>query len=212
MIQIDDAGSGSLIGGTCIGAIRVETGEYYYKIIPIEYYSKKSFKKKLYLEYVVDIIEDLFEKLDVPKDEPIEVCRGYMFDRLRKWFNKENYIYKSVKIEEPLQSRIEKSFEEYAISLGLPEDFITYTKYPFHFHTLLKWVYADKENRIKICKRGWKSWDKYGNLETTITIDKVLKNTYLCLKCGKKILEGNEIKKIEYISNRPTSVFIHANC
>ena len=37
MIQIDDSGSGSLIGGTCIGAIRVETGDYAYDFIPTQY-------------------------------------------------------------------------------------------------------------------------------------------------------------------------------
>ncbi len=31
MIQIDDAGSGSFVGGTCIGFYRPETNEYFLK-------------------------------------------------------------------------------------------------------------------------------------------------------------------------------------
>ena len=50
MIQIDDAGSGSLIGGTCIGAMRKETKEYYYDFIPIELYRTPSFHRKDYLD------------------------------------------------------------------------------------------------------------------------------------------------------------------
>ena len=36
MIHIDDAGSGSLIGGTCIGILRTNDNAYYYEIIPIK--------------------------------------------------------------------------------------------------------------------------------------------------------------------------------
>ncbi len=212
MIQIDDAGSGSLIGGTCIGIIRVETGEYLYEILPIKFYSNQTFKKKLYLDYVVEIIKRLFKKLNVKKDEPIQVCRGYMFDRLRKWLTKENYNYESVKIVDPLQTKIEKTFEKYAISLGLPEDYITYTKYPFHFHTLLKWVYSDYPNRVRLCKTGWKSWSKYGNLKTKVYPDNILKSNYICLKCGKHIADNSEVIIIEYESNRKHIIYIHSHC
>lgn len=46
MVLIDDSGSGSLIGGTCIGAIRTETMEYVYDFISIEFYNKENFKSK----------------------------------------------------------------------------------------------------------------------------------------------------------------------
>ncbi len=212
MIQIDDAGSGSLVGGTCIGAIRVETDEFFYEMIPIKYYSKKYFFKKEYLDYVVEIVKRLLKKLKHNKEELIKVCRGYMFDKLRKWFDRESYLYKSTKITEPLQTIIEKTFEDYAISLGLPEEYIRYTKYPFHFHTLLKWVYADYENRVKVCKTGWKSWMKYGHLETKVSIDYISKSKYVCMKCGELIKDNSQVKKIQYTSNRPSTIFIHSSC
>lgn len=46
MIQIDDAGSGSLIGGTGIGVMRAETREYYFDIIPLPYYQPPLFPEK----------------------------------------------------------------------------------------------------------------------------------------------------------------------
>ena len=212
MIQIDDAGSGSLVGGTCIGAIRVETKEFFYEVIPIKYYSEKYFKTKDYLDYVIEIVKRLLEKLNHKKDELIEVCRGYMFDRLRKWFAKKNYAFKSGKIGDPLQTVIEETFEQYTVFLGLPKEYIRYTKYPFHFHTLLKWVYADYENRVNLCKTGWKSWLKYGHLETKLSIDNVSKSNYVCLKCGKPIKDNSQVKKIQYISNRPSTIFLHSSC
>ncbi|WP_369813259.1 hypothetical protein [Caloranaerobacter sp. TR13] len=212
LIQIDDAGSGSLVGGTCIGAMRVETSEFYYDIIPIKYYSKENFKNKYYLEHVVTIVKDLFKKLNVDKNEKILVCRGYMFDNLRKWLSNKNYNYESVSIGEPLQTKIETTFEEYMIQLGLPMAFIRYTKYPFHFHKILKWVYADYENRYHLCKTGWKSWEKYGNLQTEVSIQFLNKSNFVCLKCGKSIPSNSVVKVIKYTSNKPTTIYLHKDC
>lgn len=212
MIQIDDAGSGSLIGGTIIGAMRLDTKEYYYKIIPLELYNHKNFKQKKYLDYVVEITINLFNLLNVPKDEEILVCRGYMFDNLRKWLINNDFNFTNTKIKDPLQSKIEKSFEEYSLSLGFPQEFISYTKYPFHFHRILKWVYADYDNRKKLCKIGWKSWQKYKNLKLDITYEKMKKNNYVCLKCNETIDKNSKVKIINYTSNKPNKIILHSRC
>lgn len=212
MIQIDDAGSGSLIGGTCIGVLRKETMEYYYDFIPIELYRNPSFYRKEYLEYVIKIINPIFKKLCVSKKEKIELCRGYMFDNLRQWLTKEGYEYTSCKIEEPLQDIIEKTFEEYCLKLGLYENCIRFNKYPFHFHTILKWVYADHENRKLLCKTGWKSWIKYGNLDVIEDEIIISKNNIICLKCGQSIPKGIKAKTIIYTTNKKTILFLHSNC
>ncbi len=212
MIQIDDAGSGSLIGGTCIGALRKETMEYCYDIIPIELYKDPAFNEKKYLDYVITITSNLLKQLNVDKKEEIHICRGYMFDNLRKWLLMENYNYLSCKIEEPLQSIIEETFENYCLNLGLFKNYIRFNKYPFHFHTILKWVYADYDNRKEFCKTGWKSWKKYGNLDTMIYETTAQKNNIICLKCGKPIIIKSEVKAITYTSNRKTTVLVHKNC
>lgn len=212
LILIDDAGSGSLIGGTIIGAMRYETKEYYYDTIPLKYYSPQLFQKKLYLDHVVEIASDLFKKLDVSHKEEILVCRGYMFDKMRTWISDNSYTSTNTKIEEPLQSTIEKSFEDYTVSLGFPKRFISYTKYPFHFHRILCWIYADYEERVKLCKTGWKSFAKYGALSTKITYDTVKKSRYICLKCDKRIEDNSPVKVIQFNSNRPQKLYLHHEC
>lgn len=212
MIQIDDAGSGSLIGGTCIGVLRKETMEYYYDFIPIELYGDSIFSQKKYLDSVITIVSKLFKKLNVDKTEEINVCRGYMFDKLRKWLSIEEYNHLSCKIEEPLQSIIEETFENYCLTLGLFKDYIRFNKYPFHFHTILKWVYADYNNRKELCKTGWKSWKKYGSLETIVRETTVQQNNIICLKCGSPITKKTRAKAITYTSNRQTTLLIHENC
>lgn len=212
MIQIDDAGSGSLLGGTVIGITRVETKEYAFDIIPLEYYRDDFFKNKAYLDYVVTIIQKLFKDLNIVKNEQIEVCRGYMFDKLKIWLTENNYNYTCTQINDPLQSLVEKTFENYAISLGLPKSFISYTKYPFHFHRILKWIYADYENRSLLCKTGWKSWQKYGNLPVEIDVEKVKKNNLMCFKCNTQIPKGSVAKVKKYTSDRLNKVFLHDTC
>ncbi|MCX7843169.1 MAG: hypothetical protein N2489_08865 [Clostridia bacterium] len=212
MIQIDDAGSGSFIGGTCIGFYRPETNEYYFDIIPVELYNKENFEKKLYLDEVVKIAKSAFKNLNVSKTECIEVCRGYMFNKLKAWFNENGYNYYCTHITGRVQDIIERNFELYAVHLGLPEQYIKYTRYPFHFHKLLKWVYADFENRIKLCKIGWKSWSKMEAVRPEVVEDIIDHSAFYCLKCGKHIKKGSPVKVLQYYSNCDTKVYLHQNC
>ena len=212
MIQIDDAGSGSLIGGTYIGVLRTETGQYYSDVIPITLYNQENFKKKYYLDYACTIVEDAFMAMDVKNSEEIQICQGYMFDEVRKYLHDKGYNYTSTSISNPLQSIVEKSFENYSVSLGLYPDFVKYTRYPFHFHRLLRWVYADYNNRQKYCKTGWKSWKKYGHLQLVTYTDYVYSSNYYCLKCGKRIDSFSSVKVIKYVSNAPNIIYLHSVC
>ncbi|MCX7923284.1 MAG: hypothetical protein N3B21_14930 [Clostridia bacterium] len=212
MIQIDDSGSGSFVGGTCIGVYRPETNEYYFEIIPVELYNKENFKKKLYLDEVVDIVSEAFEALKVNRSETIEICRGYMFEKLKTWLSSNNYTWYCTHITGRIQEIVEKNFELYTENLGLPRHYIKYTRYPFHFHKILRWVFADFDNRINVCKVGWKSWEKIQHIKPEVSFDLMDKSHYICLKCGKNIRKGSEIKILRYYSNRENYVFLHDEC
>lgn len=212
MLQIDDAGSGSFVGGTCIGVYRPETNEYYFDIIPVELYNKENFKKKLYLDEVVNITAAAIKSFAPDKSETIEICRGYMFERLRSWLEHNGYTWYHTQITGRVQEVVERNFELYTQRLGLPWQYIKYTRYPFHFHKLLRWVYADYENRIKLCKVGWQSWQRLEGITPDISYGSMCSNAYSCLRCGRHIKPGNEIKILTYISNRENYVYMHAKC
>jgi hypothetical protein len=212
MIQIDDAGSGSFVGGTCIAVYRRETNEYYFDIIPIELYSKENFKNRFYLIEVVNIVSTAFKLLNVKKSECIEICRGYMFEKLNQWLSDSGYNWYSTHICGNFQDIVEKNFELYTVKLGLPRDYIKYTKYPFHFHKLLKWVYSDFDNRISDCKVGWKCWEKLEGIKPTVAFSKMDEQRFFCLKCGKFIRKGSKIKVLHYYSNRDNYVYLHSDC
>lgn len=212
MIQIDDAGSGSFVGGTCIGVYRPETNEYYFDIIPVEVYNKENFKKKLYLDEVVRIVSCAFKTMNVMKCETIEICRGYMFERLKTWLDQNGYTWYVTHITGNVQEIIEKSFELYTVKLGLFEPYIKYTRYPFHFHKLLRWVFADFDNRIKLCKVGWKSWEKVEGIRPDVYEERLTKSNMFCMKCGKYIEKGSRVKVLKYTTNKENYVYLHKKC
>ena len=193
-------------------SLQAETNEYYFDIVPIELYNKENFKKKLYLDTVVTIVQTGFEKLQVSKLETIEICRGYMFDKLKPWLDTEGYCWYGTHITGRIQEIVEKNFELYAIKLGLPEDYIKYTHYPFHFHKLLRWVFADYKNRIVLCKNGWKSWSKLENIKIECHDSLADLPNLFCLKCGKPIPERSKVKVLTYISNKENYIYLHDYC
>ncbi len=212
MIQIDDAGSGSFVGGTCIGVYRPETNEYFFEIIPVELYNKDNFKNKYYLDEVVNIVSEAFKAMNVSKTETIEICRGYMFEKLRKWLDDQGFCWYRTQISGRIQDVVEKNYMLYTVKLGVPKAYIQYTKYPFHFHKLLRWVFADFDNRINICKTGWKSWNKYENIKPELSYDIMKQTNIYCLKCGKRIKKGNTIKVLSFKSIRDQFIYLHENC
>jgi hypothetical protein len=212
MIQIDDAGSGSFVGGTCIGVYRRDTNEYFFEIIPVELYNRENFKKKLYLDDVVRIVAESFRAMNVTAEETIEICRGYMFDRLKAWLTENGYCWYCTHITGRVQDIVEKNFELYTVRLGLPEQYIKYTHYPFHFHKLLRWVYADFEKRIGLCKVGWKSWEKIQDQQPAVSHGQVDTSHLYCLKCGKHIRKGSRVIILRFHSNHENYVYLHENC
>jgi hypothetical protein len=212
LVQIDDAGSGSLIGGTCIGAMRMETNEFVYDFIPLKFYREEYFENKAYLDNCRDIVFRLLFKLNVNKREKIQICQGYMFENTRNSLKQKGYKLESTRITNPLQQKIENTFQDYTLKLGLPIQYVKYTRYPLHFHRILRWVYADYKNRHLLCKTGWKSWRKYGHLKVKIEDDILFQKNYICLKCGRKIRQGSPVKVLKYTSNCPNTIYLHYKC
>jgi len=212
MIYIDDAGSGSLIGGVCIGFYNDTKDFFYFDFVPVEYFNEKNFKEKAYQKFAVEIVKKFFDFNGISKNEEIRICRGYIFDKVREYFSTCGYNFKNVKIEGKLQNEVERTFFNYVVSLGLPKDYLIYTKYPFHFHKLLKWVFADYENRKTLCKTGWKSWKRYGSANLQINYGKSPNDNFFCLRCGKKIAKNSPVKILKFYTNRENIVFLHKDC
>lgn len=211
MVEIDDAGSGSLIGGTGIGILKKDTQEYFFDLIPLNYFQPPHFNKKTYQDYVINIIQHGFQKLNIDSQTNIYLCSSYIFDRLRQWLSKHGYRWKNKKIVGPLQHQVEASFTQYVIKLGLPTNFIKHARYAFSFHRLFKWVMADFKTRALLCKTGWPSWQKWSTTIPNFYSGKATKKGF-CLKCGKLIYPNDPVCFMEYHTNKLWTLGLHPDC
>lgn len=163
-IQIDDQGWGTPVGGVGIIILRKETDEIHYDIVPIEHFRTDSFKKKTYLSGARDIVEQGFIKLNITRDEEIEICSGCIHDKTAQWLKTEGYKFTVTKIDGSAQQKGEQLFREYLCGLGVPDppEIISETvdEYKAQFFYLMDWVRKDPPGRAHLCKTGWKYFIK----------------------------------------------------
>ena len=107
-IEIDDAGTGDIVGDAFIGLLRKETGELIFKTLPVELFQNENWKNKAPYKKTVDLVKEGLNELNFNKDEEkILICRGNIFDEVRYYFNEEGVIYEESIIEGKLQDAVE---------------------------------------------------------------------------------------------------------
>ena len=79
-ITIDDAGVGDLLFGVIIGSFREETQEFRYEVLDVKYFISQRFRQKEYLKQASKVVFQLLGKLRLKAEEPIHICKGYIFD------------------------------------------------------------------------------------------------------------------------------------
>ena len=161
MIQIDDSGWGSLLGGVIIGGYNTETKKYFHSLIPIHFFQKGEFERQLYQGYALWTTLENISKIG--RADRIEICRGYVLNEVFRFYNESVLkIFRETKYEiarceigDPLQSYLEDKFSQHLIKCGVPKK--SEGAHCLSFDDQLKWV---KENpkRVKYVKTGWKSW------------------------------------------------------
>ncbi len=157
-IQIDDAGWGDPIGGVIIGIYRVETSEYIAKEIEVINFQEQNFSQKTFLTRGLELVLEALECLQVPKEEPIEVCRGAVLDGVRDGLQSRGYEVIPKKIEGQLQELVEANFVSTLERLGLND--IPRVSGKERFFRQLEWVQEDHKQRERHVKTGWKNWEK----------------------------------------------------
>ena len=152
-IQIDDAGYGSLIGPTFIGAYRKETGEFVFGEVSLNYFRGARFNTGDYIREASRVVQGLLQELESAPSEPLEVCTGNIFDDVPTSIS---HPMQRIKIEGPLQTSIEGVFTNYLVSLGVPVDGLG--PGAEHFRVCTRWIAADYPARERHVKTGWGKW------------------------------------------------------
>ena len=159
VVQVDDAGIGSPVGGAAIGALEAENGRFLYKLIGEEYFQDGRYSAREYQARTAGIIGELFQEMGITKEGYcIEICSGHIFDQARAWLDQEGYTWKATKIEGRLQDLIENAFADYLVSIGVPEKIRRIDVGRDQFMYLFNWVRDDPDARVKYCKTNGNKW------------------------------------------------------
>ena len=161
VIEIDDSGTGDLVGNAFIGFLRKETGELLFRTLPVELFQGDNWKDKILLKYTLEMVKDGLRELNFNKDkEIIKICRGNIFDEVRPYFIEKGINFEDAVIEGELQEAVEGRLITHLRSdLGVKSKNLTKKSGAKRFFVLFNWVCYDFYNREKYVKSGFKKWN-----------------------------------------------------
>lgn len=135
---------------------RVETGEQHVGEVPLEMFQGSRFKDKNYLDRALEIVQDGIKALNVGKDEPVHICRGYILSKAREVLEATEYNVVHTKIEGRTQELAESEYISSLVRLGVGEkEEVARMR---SFNAFLDWVHEDLKVREAFVKTGWKAW------------------------------------------------------
>ena len=176
-IEIDDAGTGDLVGDAFIGLLRKETDEIIFKTLSVELFQNSNWKNKVPYKKTFDLVKEGLKELNFIKNkEKILICRGNIFDEVRNYFDEEGIFYEQSIIEGKLQDAVEgKLINHLRNDLGIKSKKLTKRSGAKRYFVLFNWVSYDFYNREKYVKTGFKKWNTIWR-ERAIEKYKKLKN------------------------------------
>ena len=159
-IEIDDAGTGDLVGDAFIGFRDTETGKIIFQSVPVGLYNEDNKDDDLTKKYIVKVVIKALRKLKHGKGDRILLCRGSCFDPVREYFNENDIYYEPAIIEGKLQDAVEGRFIQHLRKLGVKSSNLTKESGIQRYFILFNWVCRDFPNRERFVKTGFPSWNK----------------------------------------------------
>jgi hypothetical protein len=160
-VEIDDAGTGDLVGDVFIGFLRKDTGKIIFRTLSVELFKKENWKNKIPYKKAVELVKSGLDELNFDKNkEKVFLCRGNIFDNVRDYFDEEGIIYEPAIIEGKLQEAVEgKLVKHLRHDLGIRSRNLTKKSGPKRYFVLFNWVCRDFYKREKYVKSGFKRWN-----------------------------------------------------
>lgn len=158
-IEIDDSGTGDLIGDAFIGFYKKESGDIIFRTLSQEWFNEENWKTRMPFKVVVDLVKDGLKELKFDKDkDKIVICQGNIFDRVRDYFEEEGINYELASIEGKLQDAVEGKLVSHLRQLGVKSRSLTIKSGAKRYFVLFDWLCQDFYKREKYVKNGFKKW------------------------------------------------------
>ena len=160
-ITIDDAGVGDLLFGVIIGGFR-EPEEFRYEVLDVKYFRSQRFRRKEYLKQASRVVFQLLSRLRLKAEEPIHICRGYIFDEavkdLRRRYGDDRI--RRVKVTGEPQRLTEIAYLDEIRNLGYePLRKRDENRAKSFFH-MMNWLKKNPD-KLKYAKTGWPRLSRY---------------------------------------------------
>jgi hypothetical protein len=159
-IEIDDAGTGDLVGDAFIGFRDTETGKIIFRSVPVGLYNEDNKGEDQPKKHILRIVLEGLQALNHGKGDRILLCRGSCFDLVREYFNEKEIYYEPAIIEGKLQEAVEGKFIQHLRKLGVSSGNLTMESGAERYFILFNWVCRDFPNREGFVKTGFPSWKK----------------------------------------------------
>ena len=163
-IEIDDAGTGDLVGNAFIGFRDTSTGRIIFQSVPVDLYKEDEDQKKHILEPKKHILKVVIKALRIlnhsPKNDRILLCRGNCFDLVREYFDENKIYYEAAIVEGKLQEAVEGRLIQHLRKLGISSSKLTTEAGFQRYFVMFNWVCQDFPNRERYVKTGFPSWPK----------------------------------------------------
>ncbi len=191
-IEIDDAGTGDLVGDAFIGFRDTVSGKIIFQSVPVGLYNKDNKDVDRPKKHIIKVVMKTLKILNHGKGDRILLCRGDCFNLVREYFNENNIYYEPAIIEGELQDAVEGRFIQHLRKLGITSNKLTKESGAQRYFVLFDWVCRDFPNREYFVKTGFPSWEK--------------KWRKTAERRNKKHLKNNSLKK-EQIKKRAKEIF-----
>ena len=159
-IEIDDAGTGDLVGNAFIGFRDTLNGKIIFQSVPVGLYNEVNKDDNRPMKHILKVVIKALRSLNHSKGDRILLCRGNCFDLVRDYFNENNIYYEPAIIEGGLQSAVEGRYIEHLRKLGVSSKKLSKESGIQRYFILFNWVCRDFPNRECFVKTGFPSWRK----------------------------------------------------
>ena len=161
-IEIDDAGTGDLVGNAFIGFRDTSTEKIIFQSVPVGLYNEINKKKEedQPKKHILKVVIKALRILNHKKNDRILLCRGNCFDLVREYFEENEIYYEPAIVEGILQEAVEGRFIQHLRKLGVNSKKLTTEAGIQRYFLLFNWVCQDFPNRERYVKTGFPSWKK----------------------------------------------------
>jgi len=159
-IEIDDAGTGDLVGDAFIGFRDMESGKTIFQSVPVGLYNEDNKDDDRPKKHILKVIIKTLKNLKHGNGDRILLCRGDCFDLVREYFKENEIYYEPAIIEGELQDAVEGRYIEHLRKLGITSRNLTIESGAQRYFILFNWVCQDFPNRERFVKKGFPSWNK----------------------------------------------------